>query len=479
MKENIFVGRKKELQELGLLLNKKSSSLIVIRGRRRIGKSQLAKQFAKRHRFLSFAGLAPTKLTTAQSQREEFARQMADNLKSHELKANDWGDLFSSLANETRIGRVIILFDEISWMGSKDPLFLGKLKNAWDLQFKENPELILILCGSASKWIEKNILSSAGFMGRLSLKLVLEELPLDDCQHMLKALGSKANHYEKFKLLSVMGGIPRYLEEIQANLSADENIKRLCFNPSGILFSEFDDIFNDLFFNKSHIYRKIVELLVEGSLEFSEIVDRLKVKKSGFWSDYLGELVKAGFIKRDYTWSLVTGKTSRLSQFRLSDNYLRFYLKYIEPNKDKITTQLFDDKAISSFPGWDSIMSLQFENLVLNNCRFIWGKLNLNPNDIIAHGAYFQHKTTRYPGCQIDYLIKTRFNTFIACEVKFSRYEIGLDIVESMQKKAKAIVLPAGHSFWPVLIHVNGVSQSLVDSEYFTHIINFSDLLSN
>jgi AAA+ ATPase superfamily predicted ATPase len=479
MKENLFVGRKQELQELNLLLNKKSASMVVLRGRRRIGKSQLAKQFAKGHRFLSFSGLAATKKTTAQSQREELSRQMAEQLNLPEIKASDWGDLFSFLAREAKVGRVIILLDEISWMGSKDPLFLGKLKNAWDLQFKENPELILILCGSASKWIEKNILSSTGFMGRLSLKLVLEELPLDDCQQMLKALGSKANKYEQFKILSVTGGIPRYLEEIQPNLSADENIKRLCFNSSGILFSEFEDIFNDLFFKKSHIYKKIVEILVEGSLEFAEIVDRLKVKKSGFWSDYLEELVKAGFIKRDYTWNLVTGKASRLSRFRLSDNYVRFYLKYIESNKDKIESHLFDTKTISSLSGWDSIISLQFENLVLNNCRFIWKKLNLNPNDIVSHGAYFQHKTARYVGYQIDYLIKTKFNTLIACEVKFSRHKIGSEVIEQMQKKAQAIALPTGYSFWPVLVHVNGVSQALIDAEHFTHIIDFSEFLAD
>ncbi len=474
----VFIGRKKELKELNLLLNKKSASLVVIRGRRRIGKSQLAKEFGKAHRFLSFSGIVPNETTTAQTQRDAFAQQLASNLNTPQIIANDWATVFGALAREARHGRVIILLDEISWMGSKDPAFLGKLKNAWDMQFSENSELILILCGSVSAWIEKNILSSSGFMGRTSLDLILEELPVDDCNQMLKTLGCKANSYEKFKFLSVTGGVPRYLEEYQAQLSADENIRRLCFNRNGILYREFDDIFHDLFTTKSQYYKKMVELLVDGPLEFTEICKRLQVQKSGFWSEYLDELVKSGFLMRDFTWGLKTGKSSKLSHFRLSDNYLRFYLKYIGPNKDQIATGLYDEKTMSSLPGWDSIMGLQFENLVLNNCRFIWEKLNLSPNDIIAHGPYFQNKTTKHSGCQIDYMIKTRFNTLIGCEVKFSKNEVPLDVVTTMQKKAEALALPSRYSFWPVLIHINGVSESITDSNYFSQIINFNELLN-
>ncbi len=471
-----LIGREKELKELKLLLNKRSASLVVIRGRRRIGKSKLATEFGRGHRFLSFAGVPPTVHTTAQTQRDEFAEQLAHNLQAPKIVADSWGDLFLSLTRETQQGRVIILLDEISWMGDHDPLFLGKLKNAWE-KMKENPALILILCGSVSTWIEDNILSHTGFMGRLSLDLILGELPLSDCDAMLRAMGSKASPYEKFKLLAVTGGVPRYLEEIQPQWSADDNIKRLCFNKSGVLFREFDDIFHDLFTTKSQYYKKIVECLVEGSLPFSEICTHLGVQKSGFWNAYLNELIQAGFLKRDFSWNLKTGVGAKLSHFRLSDNYLRFYLKYIAPHKDKISSGLFDEKNMSSFPGWDSIMALQFENLVLNNCALIWQALHLSPNDIIAHGPYFQRQTKRHAGCQIDYLIKTRYNTLIACEIKFSRNKVKPSIIEDMQKKAHALSLPMGYSFWPVLIHINGVSDAVIEQQYFTHIIHFMDFL--
>src|SRR5579872_4023888 len=266
-----FVGRKQELQQLNLLLNKKSASLVVVKGRRRIGKSRLIEEFGKSQKMYTFSGVLPNEKTTLQSQLREFGWQLGKALKQPAFKDDDWNDLFLRLAGETRKGRVLILFDEISWMGSLDPDFLGKLKNAWDLEFKKNPHLILVLCGSVSAWIEKNILTSSGFLGRISLSLTLEELPLSDCNNFWIESGDNISAYERFKVLSVTGGIPKYLEEIQPNLSAEENIKNLCFDRSGLLFNEFEQIFTDIFGKRSEIYKHIVQCIADGKYTYEDI----------------------------------------------------------------------------------------------------------------------------------------------------------------------------------------------------------------
>src|SRR3990167_2617326 len=245
-----FIGRKQELNQLHLLLKKRSASLVVLKGRRRIGKSRLIEEFGKSLKMYTFSGVVPTEKTTLESQLHEFGWQLGKALEQPAFKDHDWNDLFLRLANHTRKGLVLILFDEISWMGSLDSDFLGKLKNAWDLEFKKNPQLILVLCGSVSAWIEKNILNSSGFLGRVSLNLTLEELPLSDCNYFWLDAGDNISAYEKFKVLSVTGGIPKYLEEIQLSLSAEANIKNLCFDRSGLLFNEFDQIFTDIFFKR-------------------------------------------------------------------------------------------------------------------------------------------------------------------------------------------------------------------------------------
>ncbi len=481
--ENFFIGRTQELAALNQLLDKKTASLVTLQGRRRIGKSRLIKEFARKHLFLNFSGLPPTKKTTTESEKAEFSAQLANAFDLPGVYADNWSTLFSLLAKQAQrlikpSEKLIILFDEISWMSTKDDSFLGKLKTAWDNEFKEISNLVLVLCGSVSAWIEENILSSTGFMGRLSLTLTLEPLPIKTCNQLLIKMGFKASNYEKFKMLSVTGGIPRYIEELQPALSADDNIHRLCFKKSGILFREFQDIFNDLFTVKSLYHQKIVEALVDGPLEYQAICEKLGVQRSGFWLSYLNELILSGFVSKEAHWSIKTGLDSRLSHYRLSDNYLRFYLKYVAPHRSKIEKKLFNHQSLSSFPGWDGVMGLQFENLVLNNLPWLLHALQLSSNDVVNHGPYFQNKTKAHAGCQIDCLIKTRHNTLIICEIKFSRNKIGSEVIPSIQHKIESLVIPRGLAVWPILIHINGVTPDLAAHAFFTKIIDFSEALS-
>lgn len=473
----VFIGRKNELAALNALKDKRSASLVVIKGRRRIGKSRLVEEFGKKGVFYSLTGLPPTSSMTAAGQRESFSKQLQRYFRVP-VKSDDWWDLLWFLAEQTRTGRCVILLDEIAWMGSQDPTFLGKLRTVWDVEFKKNDQLVLVLCSSVSTWIEKNIISDTGFFGRISLMLGLGELPLQDCGAFW---GGKQHQgvspYEKFKILSVTGGVPRYLEEIQPKLTAEENIRRLCFLPSGVLFHEFEQIFSDLFSKRSKLYKRLVSVLAEGKKSREAIADELDLKVGGVLSGYLDDLVKAGFLVRDYDWRLADGKLSKLSHFRLSDNYLRFYLKVIEPNKEKILAEHFNHNTVANLPAWASLLGLQFENMVLNNRSYIRECLGLSSDMIIADGPYFQRTTHRQPGCQIDYLIQTKHECLYLCEVKFSKQSIGSEVISEVKEKIKRLKRPRSMSCRPVLVHVNGVQDSVVEADYFAKIIDFSDLL--
>jgi uncharacterized protein len=476
-----FVGRQDEFRILERFFKKKSASLIVILGRRRIGKSRFIEEFAKQHpkyTFYQFSGVSPVPETTAQLQRNTFTRQLSIQTGLPDITVDDWIKIFHLMGEKLKSGRVILLLDEISWMGSEDPEFLGKLKNAWDISFKRNPELILFLCGSASTWIERNILSSTGFLGRVSYRMTLEELSLHDCNQFWETGGSRISAYEKLKVLSITGGVPRYLEEVMPTLSAEENIRDLCFRKGGILVNEFDDVFSDLFSRRSPTYKKIVQTLAAGPLDLSEIAKAIEVGQSGFLSTYLDDLVKSGFISRDYTWDVKTGKPSKLSHFRLSDNYVRFYLKYIDVNKPRIEKNDFKIQSMASLPGWETIMGLQFENLVLKNRRLIRNYLGIKDEDVISDNPYFQRKSARKKGCQIDYLIQTRFGGLYLCEIKFSKNPILTDVIKDVQQKIEALHYPKGFSCRPILIHVNGVHQDVEDSRFFSDIIDFSKFLT-
>lgn len=471
-----FIGRKKELEALERLRLKKSSSFAVIWGRRRIGKSTLVAEFLKGKKAWSFSGLPPTDISH-EDQIRAFIGQMSRNTGMPELKTTDWAEVLWHLGNQAeKEPNIIIFLDEISWIGSKDSNFLGYLKTEWDRSFSRHPNLILILCGSVSSWIHKNILSSTGFLGRISVKLEVKELSLPECNEFWSSQQGRISPYEKLKILSITGGVPKYLEEIIISESAEQNIRNLCFSPEGLLFREYDQIFSDLFMKRAPTFDKIIKMLADGSKGLIEISNELKMDKSNV-SDYLYELIIAGFVSSDKTWNIKNKKDSNLKKFRLKDNYIRFYLNFIYQNKSKIESGIFFKDSLSGLAGWEIILGLQFENLVINNIVKLCELIGIS--EIEQAGPFFQMKTKDRPGCQIDLLIQAKFNTLYLCEIKFYTKEIGMNVINDIKTKIECLDHPKGYTIRPILIHVNGVTNSLKDSGFFDKIIDFGKLLES
>lgn len=278
---------------------------------------------------------------------------------------------------------------------------------------------------------------------------------------------------KKFKILSVTGGVPRYLEEINPKISAEENIRRLCFRKEALLFNEFDRIFTDLFGKRAATYKKMVKAVSQGPCTAQQILKKIDMPKGGTASEYLHDLQLTGYISQDNTWSLISGEEMKLNRYRLRDNYLRFYLKYIEPNRSKIEQQ-----KLLTLPAWDAICGYQFENLVLNNRQSLFRLLSLPIEDIVYDNPYFQRQTLAHSGCQIDLLIQTRYLILYLVEIKFSMEPIDLKVINEVQEKINRLQTDNKRfSIRPILVHVNGVTPKLEHSDFFTKIIDFGQFL--
>ena len=104
--------------------------------------------------------------------------------------------------------------------------------------------------------------------------------------------------------------------------------------------------------------------------------------------------------------------------------------------------------------------------------------LNIEPSSVLWDNPYLQQQTARHKGCQVDYLIQTRDQCLYLCEIKFSQDPVGAKVIQEVQSKMDALKLPRGFSIRPILIHVNGVSPSVLSEEFFSKIIDFSELLT-
>ncbi|MBL6990053.1 MAG: ATP-binding protein [Bacteriovoracaceae bacterium] len=473
----MFWGREDQLQALQLEKKKKIASLVVLSGRRRIGKSSLISEFGKtfKHVF-EIVGIAPEKNITNQDQLDNFANQLSIVTGFPGLRFTNWLEAFTALAKACEKKEALIFLDEISWMASKDKKFVGTLKIAWDTLFKKNNRLVVALCGSVSSWIEDNILNDAGFYGRVSWDHKLEELPINLLKKFWGKNQSKISPKEKMQLLAITGGIPKYLEEILPSQTATQNIERLCFTKSGYLFKDFQKIFNDIFNKKAKIYKLIIEALILGKLSPKNLADKLKMDFNGDFSKYIFDLESAGFISREYTWDLC-GQESKLSQLRVSDNYIRFYLKYIEPNSNKIHKGIFKFNSLDGLLNWDTISGLQFENVVLNNSHVIFENLGISRKNIIQYGSYFQTKTKRREGCQVDLLVLCKRNCLYVIELKYKK-KIGIGVIDEVQEKIRKLNLSKEYSVRTCLVYMGEKSKELIDDDYFDETYDLSNLLS-
>ena len=484
----MFVGREKELESLSLLLDKRTASLVACRGRRRIGKSTLIEEFAKRNhcRLVEIDGLLPREGMTNQVQLDNFIEKLSVQTDADGTKVSSWFEAFGRLDQALAglmagwNGWTVVLLDEVSWMGRYDADFPARLKSAWDTMLKHHDRLIVVVCGSVSTWIKKNILENTGFAGRFSRDLVLRELPLSQCKAFWGDVATRLSPSEIVDVLSVTGGIPRYLEEIDPRLSANENIKRMCFERDGVLFGDFKAIFSQVFGEESVLKQKVLRTLIDGPRTCIEVADALGVVRGGSLSETLEVLVDAGFVTKDEGYNPETGKKARMVKYRLSDNYTRFYLKYVLPHETEILSDTYLFDTLESLPGWDSVLGLQFENLIVNNFQELVKPLHLEGIPVLSAVPY-EKRASKVNGAerqeclQIDLLVQTRKSVYVV-EVKRKRL-IGESIETEVAGKVAKLRHPRGISVRTALVYEGELAPVVRGNGYFDAIISVADLL--
>jgi len=476
-----FFGREDIIQQLMDLWGKSVSSLVTCRGRRRIGKSTLIEKFAadSHARFIKIEGLKPTRPTADEDERRTFSEQLALQSEAESSIPANWLDAFKRLANEIRDDeRTVVLLDEVSWMAQFDDNFASTLKIAWDNFLKRHDRLVFVVCGSVSMWIRENMIDNKAYFGRRSLDIVVPELPVQEC---VKFWGEKATQIPEREIvdfLSVTGGVPKYLEELNPSLSTAENLRRMAFRPHAVLRTDFDEMFTDVITRQTRLSGAILRSLVNGAKTLSEIANALGVARSGDLTSALLQLTESGLVAGQAGKNPKTGEDIKIVRYRIRDNYARFYLHYLEPIKDMIDADSYQFSGLDQFPSWETDLGFQFENLVLNNFRQILKPLHLE-NVLVRSAAPYVKKgssKTGEKGVQIDLLVQTNM---ALCLVEIKRKaRIGREVISEMKEKCARLPRTKDAAVRTALVYEGELDRSVEADGYFDAIIPFRRLLN-
>jgi hypothetical protein len=470
----MFIGRHHELSLLRRAIESNRAELIVLYGRRRIGKSELLRQAARSSpNALIFEALQGG---SSKQQIAHFLHQLSAQTGLPSLQAQDWHAAFDLLTTQIRTGRHYLVFDEFPWMACGRHELVSLLKFYWDNHWKQNTGLTLALCGSVANFMVRHIIYSQALHNRKTLEIDLQPLPANESKGFFRGLGSD---FELAKFLMVFGGVPKYLEQVNPRLSLAQNLDQLCFQQDAFFLNEFETIFKEQF-KVTKTYEHIARILAAESMSQQQLAGVLGMAPGGGLSGYVANMERAGFLRTFSPYDAL-GRGSRTRRLVLWDEWLRFYLTYMAPNLQSIAlntqTGLFEQVGGDSF---DSYCGLAFERLCLRNIHNLLAAMSIPLATVRGFGPFFRQpprKKGSAPGCQIDLIIRRSGSVLSVVECKFSKQPIGLSVARDMDRKIDALNMPASVSIERVLITASGITTDLEREGSFHHVLGLDAIL--
>lgn len=428
-----FIGREVEQKILEETLNALDADMVAVIGRRRVGKTALIKHVFEDKIDFEITGIQNAPLKEQLQHFTNRINKIFYNGKA-KLKPQNWLAAFQLLIDaleaKNKQERMVVFFDELPWFDSHKSGFLrafGFFWNSWAVE----QNIVVLICGSAASWmIEKVVYDKGGLHNRITKRIDLQPFNLYETELYLKSRAIEFDRYQTLQLYMAMGGIPHYLKEVKAELSAAENIDLLCFSPNGILNDEFNLLYSALFDN-ADIHLAIIRVLAQTwkGLSRKDIVEQTLIADGGSVSKALEELTRSGFISAYYPF----GKLKKEVIFRLTDEYSLFYLRFVEKKQgrgEQIWQIMSQTPAVRTWAGY------AFESICFKHLPQIKKALGITGVYTEASSFIFRGNDVE-KGVQIDMLLDRNDRIINILEIKFYNSIWNLDKEDATKLREK------------------------------------------
>ena len=335
-----------------------------------------------------------------------------------------WEDLLHALNQAAQSERLVVVLDEFPYLLTAYPPLATILQRIWDQTLKDS-QIMLILCGSYIGMMEETVLGyQAPLYGRRTAQYLLEPLQFKDARLFYPSFDLE----DQVRSYAVYGGTPAYLHTLQPQLSLIENILDGILSRGSFLYDEVRFVLQQEL-REPRNYFAILQAIAAGKTRLNEI--KLATGIEGATS-YLDTLQQLHLVERVVPVTETQPQKSRRGIYRLKDHYLRFWFRYVHPNRSQLErggAQIILENQV--IPEIDHFSSLTFEEVCQ---QFFWqsglsGKLPFVPINI---GNWWNANE------EID-LIVLEENDAIVVECKWTSKPVGIDILSDLERKSNLV----------------------------------------
>ena len=422
-----IVGRKKELSLINQYFNSGKAEFIAVYGRRRVGKTFLIRQHFRNQFAFDMTGIM-------EGTKSEQMTAFHTALKTYGYtgkKNTNWIDAFFALRQvlESRIEegkRCVIFIDELPCLDTPKAGFVNALGHFWNNWANWQSEIMLIVCGSATSWMVRNVIDNhGGLHDRITHEIHLHPFTLTEAEEFFKLNGFSWNRLSIMQTYMAIGGIPYYMSLFERTDSPATGLDRLFFSGNAELKKEYRRLFSSLFKNP-HPYLEIITLLSKHpkGMTREEISTELKTSNNGKLGEMLTDLIYCDFLQKNNVREKRIKSNSAI--YQLIDFYTIFYNTFANKN---IMEEHFWTRNINT-PEINIWYGLAFERVCKAHIEKIKTALGIAS---VSTEYYSWRSNLIEKGAQIDIIIDRADNTINICEVKYSENLYSLDKEEYMK----------------------------------------------
>ena len=414
-----FINRETELKALNDKWAKNSSQLVIIYGKRRVGKTELIKQFIKGKVAVYFLADKRTGL----EQLRELGRIVGDMFKDDILKDRgfeNWLEVFTYLKKHKK-GKFILAIDEYPYLVETDKSISSIFQKGWDQTLK-NSGIFMVLSGSSIGMMESEVLAyKAPLYGRRTGQILIKPLPFNEMRGFFPGKGFD----EVLSIYTITGGIPAYILQWDPALSADENIKQKIFMSTEFLHNEVEFILKEEFREPKN-YLSILRAISWGKRKFSEIANETGLEKN-ILTKYLMTLERLQIVEKEVPVTEDNLQKSRKGLYAITDNFFRFWFQYVFPYKSDLEIQRFDEVLRKMRESFKMLESGIYETV----CRHIIQDFRDEFFAFERVGKWWEREK------EIDVVaLNAGTKDILFGEAKWSEKQVGTNIYEALKEKA-------------------------------------------